>query len=83
MKKSLVMFMLLAMLSVFPCGCAKEKKFVGSKNTPGYNIDMQIYQSVDEIKDNCTAIVIASYSEDPIDLRRRMGFTFFPLFFTH
>jgi lipoprotein len=67
MKKSLVMFMLLAMLSVFSCGCAKEKKFVGSKNTPGYNIDMQIYQSVDEIKDNCTAIVIASYSEDPID----------------
>ena len=51
MKKSLVMFMLLAMLSVFSCGCAKEKKFVGSKNTPGYNIDMQIYQSVDEIKD--------------------------------
>jgi len=66
MEKSLICIMsFLLLFSIV--GCAKQEKFVGSKHTAGFNIDMEIYQSVDAIKAQSVAIVIASYSEDPVD----------------
>ena len=63
MKKSFILVMsFLLLFSIV--GCAKQEKFVGSKHTAGFDIDMEIFQSVDEIKAKSVAIVIASYSED-------------------
>ena len=64
MKKAFLIFMISIMAAAAFSGCAQEEKFVGSKDTPGFGYDMQIYQTVDEIKDSSAAIVIASYSSD-------------------
>ena len=67
MKKAFLIFMISIMAAAAFSGCAQEEKFVGSKDTPGFGYDMQIYQTVDEIKDSSAAIVIASYSSDPTE----------------
>ena len=67
MKKAFLIFMISIMAAAAFFGCAQEEKFVGSKDTPGFGYDMQIYQTVDEIKDSSAEIVIASYSSDPTE----------------
>lgn len=57
MKKAFLIFMISIMAAAAFSGCAQEEKFVGSKDTPGFGYDMQIYQTVDEIKDSSAAIV--------------------------
>ena len=66
MKKSLL-FILSFLLLFSIMGCAKQEKFVGSKHTIGFYVEMEFYQSVDEIEARSDAIVIASYSGDPVD----------------
>lgn len=42
-----------------------QNKHVGSKNTPGLFMDMEIFKNADEIVAQSPLIVIASFSEDP------------------
>ena len=46
-----------------------EKKFVGSRDTSGFSADMDIYNSVEEALFFCDAVVIASFSEQPRNVR--------------
>ncbi len=65
MKKN-IFFSIVAFVLLFSLiGCAKEEKFVGSKDTPDFGYDMTIYQSIEEIKDRSDLIVIAYYDDAP------------------
>jgi len=65
MKRKFIIFTMSFLLIFSIAGCAKEEKFVGSKSTPGFHTDMQIYESIEEIENISDLIVIASYSTDP------------------
>ena len=67
MKKRILVLIISAILSISVLGCSTEEKFVGSKDTAGFNYLMEVYKSVEEIKLESDLIVIASYSSKPTE----------------
>ena len=61
------MFRCIIRAAIFSCRLCKGKIFVGSQDTLGFGYDMDIYRTVDEIKDRSDAVVIAYYNDEPTE----------------
>ena len=65
MKKKYLFPAIIILLLLSLVGCVNENKFIGSKDTNGFGCDLNIYESIAEIRDRSIAIVIAHYDSDP------------------
>lgn len=78
-KKALCFSVIIFMLTITSCS---QEKYVGSKHTEGFSLNMEIYDSVEKMTSTSDLIVIASYSAPPTEYYEKDDETGFELYST-